>query len=289
MLKHNCLSLLIIISTMLVFACTTKREKNPPSPIDNQQNSQDNEALEELQRQLQDQKSLYSSLQQKLNNTSGMSAEEKQALQDQFEATQKATQAAQDNAQKLAEALAAMDKFKQELEAAKKKVEEEEAQGNTTDTGNNTTDTGNTTTSTGNTTTTNTGNTTTTAGATAGATASSDSNQLPNPNAPLEITVWLEEQAVQGSKGTYVKFGSNEDITATQIAYGEFKFEAGNDDSEFEMTLPVYLKFKHDNTDKCFTATLTRAHWPQTKDQGTKIEMASAENNSDCKHQSEEE
>ena len=324
MIKHNHLFLLLIASAMFMFACTSKRQTSPSTPIDNQQSSGDShQALEDLKNQLQDQKDLYSNLLSKFNSLSDMKAEERQALLDKIEAAQQAAktsaelvkeaqealknnEAIQENLVKMRTAMKAKQEKIAELqktienssslsdedkkpllkEADKMKAVNDKSQETLAKLEQPASTPESPTTPDKTTPTEPDPNAADPADA-AASDPDAAASRASDATTPLEITVWLQEQKVQNIRGTYVKFGSNKEITTTHIAYGEFEFEAGDDSSEFKMTLPVYLKFKHDDTDKCFTATLTRAHWPTTQDQGEKVEMVAATNNNNCEHQNE--
>ena len=76
----------------------------------------------------------------------------------------------------------------------------------------------------------------------------------------LTIKVSLAEKKAENQQGTYVTFHSNKDVTIETIKYGELKSEQApsqdNDQKTLSMTLPIAMKFTHDDTSGCVAARL---------------------------------
>ena len=256
MLKSNCLFLLLVTCTMLAFACTTKQQASPPTPIDYRKTSENenSDALAELNNKLQEQKNLFTVLHKKYGHLRNLSDEEKQALQLSLDAAQKSAQDAQQanstNTDQITAALAEVEKLKQELEKAKQKLEETETQSTT------------------------------------------DNQQTANANAsnqPLRISVFMVEKQITSSddnpnpnkqqRGTFLGIESSEDITITagEIKHSTNQLIQKRDGDELTqqvfINMLLALQFTYADDTYCAKATITDQHLPPDNNNKTNLDV----------------
>ena len=300
MLKRNNLFLLLITIIMLAFACTTKRQANPPVPIDEQETSEDSEALTKLKEQLQAQQALFADLQTKYSNLSSLTNQEKQNHLDQLEASRqsiaRAEQAAKDAAQSSQALQQELAKLQKTVEEQKEKDTEVQTQINNSTTANNTSSENNTTTD--NNTTTETeeegateqatarGGNNTTADEAQQASTASDSNQLPSirffmvekkilPTDTDEAMNSHEQRTFKLKRGTLLSVVSDKDITITAVDIGdsatsEEQRERARNVAKNKppfailmMNFPLALQLTYADSTYCAKATITSQHMPQ--------------------------